>query len=83
MEKILAAVRIPAIEQMFDIWIPDKSLIGEVKILIGAAIEQLSNERYKMDAQAVLCSMDTGNPYPDNITVQEAGIRNGDAIMLI
>ena len=83
MNKVLATVRIPAIEQMYDIWIPKNGTIGEVKILIGAAIEHLSDGMYRMDAQAVLCSKDTGNPYPDNITVKGAGIRNGDDIMLI
>ena len=83
MDKVLVTVRISAIEKMYDIWVPLEGTIGEVKILIGVAVERLSNDRYCADSRAVLCSMETGMYYREEQTVKQSGIINGAALMLI
>ncbi len=83
MEKILVDVRVAALEQNYDVWIPTESKLGEIRLLVSAAIAELSGDSYQIEDEAALCSMDKNKVYPTNITVLQAGIEQGECLLLI
>lgn len=83
MEKILVDIRVAALEQNYDVWIPTESKLEEIRLLVSAAIAELSGNSYQIDEEAALCSLDKNRIYPINITVLQAGIEQGESLLLI
>lgn len=83
MEKILVDFRVAALEENYDVWIPIESTLEEIRLLVSAAIAELSGNSYQIEEEAALCSMDKNKVYPMNITVLQAGIEQGECLLLI
>lgn len=83
MEKILIQVRVPAINESYDMFIPRSLLVFEVLELMKKVVNILSKGRYEAGEGGVLCFADTGSIVNINLSVAELGIQNGSKLMLI
>ncbi|QCJ44174.1 methyltransferase [Bacillus sp. S3] len=83
MDKVLVEVFIPAANQTFDIFLPLKSKLHEVVLLVGNTLTELSQGYYTGTEQTVLCDRHTGEIFNINNTVEELGLKNGSKLMLL
>ncbi len=81
--KALVEVFVPAAAKKFDVYIPLEIKMSEAVRLVAAALSELSDNKYKATADAVLCDADTGIIYNINVEVAELGIKTGSRLMLI
>ena len=82
-KKALVEIYVPATGETYDVFIPYASKMGEVVLLIAAAINDLSQGKFEAKHDAVLCDADTGTIYSAGRTVSELNITNGSRLMLI
>lgn len=83
MHKILVEVYNPAAARSFDVFIPVKSKLYEVLMLLSNAVSELSQGYYKASEQTILCDRKTGNVLDLGRTVEELGLKNGAKLMLL
>ena len=83
MDKVLVEVFIPAANQTFDIFLPLKSKLHEVVLLLANTMTELSQGYFIGTEHTVLCSRNTGEIYNINTTVEELGFKNGTKLMLL
>ena len=85
MEKVLVEIFVPAANRSFDVFIPQTSKMNEVVILVSKTLSNLSNGKYRSeaDASAILCDAESGNILNINSSVYELKIKNGSKLMLI
>ncbi len=81
-EKVLVAIQVPAINEVYDIFLPLYSQIYEVLELIKRAVNLLSQGLYKADEGGILCDA-AGEILNINMSVDELEIHNGSKLMLI
>lgn len=83
MDKILISVKVPAMDESYDIFIPPESPMYEVKDLIQKAVNSLSHSQYIAGKNSILCFGNSGGIININLSVRELGIRNGSQLILI
>lgn len=83
MTKYLVDIYIPAAGRHLDAFLPANKQIGEATLLLVSAVEPLVGGSYKGTKEAMLLNADSGLPYEQTITVEEAGIRNASRLILI
>ncbi|MFJ7729559.1 methyltransferase [Neobacillus sp. NPDC097160] len=83
MDKVLVEVFIPAANQTFDIFLPLKSPLHEVVLLLANTVTELSQGYFTGTEHTVLCKRSTGEIYNINATVEELGFKNGAKLMLL
>jgi hypothetical protein len=83
MNKVLVDVFVPAANAHYDIYIPLESRMSEVSVLIAGSISDISEGKYKTNAEAVICNAQTGDIFNINLSVAELGITNGSKLILI
>jgi hypothetical protein len=57
--------------------------MSEVKLLVTAALSELTDGKFKPDGNTILCDAQSGDVYDINMVVSELGIKNGSKLMLI
>lgn len=83
MEKVLVNVYVPVLRTSYDIFVPMRSKIHEITVLINRAITELSEGLFISDAKTTLCMRETGDIINVNLSVFEAGFVNGTKLILI
>lgn len=83
MNKLLIKVYVPALEDDFDIFIPDDLQLNEVISFISKAVEQYSEGQYRSNSKEILCEKESGNILDINYSAYELGIYNGSKLVLI
>ena len=83
MDKILIEMYVPAINQSYDIFIPQGSQMFQVLELVKKAVAELSAGRFVPTEETTFCYRETGSIVNINMTVLELGISNGSKLMLI
>ncbi len=83
MEKVLVEISVPAIDNSFDVFIPQKNKVSDVVLLVSRMVSELSEERFKPNSSTLLCDARTGDILDINLSVYEQEIRNGSKLMLI
>ncbi|ETI69498.1 hypothetical protein [Neobacillus vireti] len=83
MDKVLVEVFIPAANQSFDTFLPLKSPLHEVVLLLANTMTELSQGYFTGTEQTILCSRYTGEIFNINSTVEELGFKNGTKLMLL
>lgn len=80
--KILVTIKVPMIEDEFDVFIPvykyAKSAIG----LVVKSVNELSEGHYPIKDNAVILK-DNGDVLVQNLTIKENNIKNGDRLILL
>lgn len=80
--KILITVKVPLLEEEYDIFVPVSKKIDALKFLLVKAINELTNGDYPIKTNIILLS-ENGDMFANNLTVKDSNIKNGDKIILI
>ncbi len=83
MDKVLVSVKVPVMDESYDIFIPPSSPMYEVQELIKKAVSTLSHGQFIAGKNSVLCFGNSGGIVNINLSVRELGIRNGSRLILI
>ena len=82
MTKYLVDIYIPAAGQHLAAFLPANKEIGEIIQLLVSASATLVGGSYKGGPDTMLLSAETGSPYDNTLTVEEADIRNATRLIL-
>lgn len=82
MDRILIELYIPAVGQVYDVFIPLSSKTHEILFLISETVKDLTDGRYLPTQDTALCS-DNGKILNINMSISEHGLKNGSKLMLI
>lgn len=83
MNKILVKLYVPSIEQQYDIWLPLNRRIHNVIFLLSRLINEFCEGCYTPQEMPILYDKITARQFDINLTIKEAGIRNGAELILI
>ena len=81
--KVQVQLYIPATGKMYDILLPKMLSVAQAAELLASFFAGTSGGAYLPDRDAVLCSMETGQVYHVNSSVEELHLKNGSRLMLI
>ena len=81
-DRVLTEIYVPAIGRSFDIWMPSKSSMREVTILVSRLVGELSDGQFRGTDDTVLADRVTGKIFDGSFTIESLGIRNGSRLML-
>ena len=82
MKKYLVDLYLPSAGKHFDVYLPTGKQIGEVIQLLVSIAESLYGGSYKGTNDALLLNAYNGEPYNQNDSVYDAGIRNSSKLIL-
>lgn len=83
MAKLLIEIFVPASNQTFDVWIPEKSKLHEVTFLLASTMSELSHGSFLATDKAVLCERNSGEVLNINLSMEELGMIHGSKLMLL
>ena len=83
MNKVQVQLYIPATGTSYDILLPRTISVAQATSLLASFFKETSERAYIADANTTLCSMDTGNIYSANMSVEDLHLKNGSKLMLI
>ncbi len=83
MNKVLVVLYIPIIEMRYDVYIPINKKIEQIIILLGNALNELTDGGFILQNNTILINKETGNIYDNNQYVKNAEIKNGTELVLI
>ena len=81
--KILVELEIPALEQVYDVWIPDDLMISQVIRQLAAGMQSLSDEEYVSSGAECLCRRKGSQLLKPSLSLRDYEIRSGDHLLLI
>ena len=83
MDKILIFLEVPSISEKYEVSVPIHLKVKDVSTLLIRAVSELSERAYFGSDQALLCIKEYNSALPENSTISELGIKNGDHLVLI
>lgn len=83
MNRIILEVYLPVVLHTFDVQVPAGTKLTQVVRLTTEALGRLTGAFFYADDQALLCDRESGEILDINMTVWDAGLRNGSRLMLI
>ena len=81
--KVLVKLRVPEIDQEYDLYLPVNKKIGNILILLNKAINELTNDSFKISNSNTLFNCFTGERYKVDSLLFETDIRNGANLVLL
>lgn len=83
MNKILVSVKVPTIEEEYDLFIPIGEKMSEILLLIQKSINELSDGYYVVNENANLYDSINGKVINKNNIVKFSGLKNGSKVILL
>lgn len=83
MNKMLVNIKVPALDESYDFWLPITKKIYRIILLLVKIINQESGGYYKPTTMPLLYDKITMKEYDINLTVKDNGIKNGAELILI
>ena len=81
--KILVNVKIPAINNEYDMLIPDFEKIGTIIGLLNDIAAEMSGNQYAASGEEVLCHLENNVVLENDYTLKDYDVKNGDTLLLI
>lgn len=81
--KALVQIKVPAIGEIFDVYIPLDCTMYKVNELIKKSIEFLTKDRYIPDSTTCLVDEHSGTIFNMNGCIADLGIKNGTNLILM
>lgn len=81
--KILVEIRIPHLDETYNIYLPLNKNVANVIVLIAKAIREMKNNDNINFDNCKLYNYDTGLAFPPNTIIRESIIRNGSILILL
>lgn len=84
MGKILIALKVPAIEEKYDLFIPDFLTVGECIVLLAKAVTDMTQNRYVYSGKEVLLYHCREGYIILNkkYTIADYGLKNGESLYI-
>ena len=82
MDHILISLYVPALEEAFDVMVPDFMPVGDVIRLLGQALAELSYGNYVISGNELLCAVDRNQLLLEDYSLSAYGVGNGDRLMI-
>lgn len=83
MDKILIELYLPAINRVFDIYIPPTCKLHQLEALLAGVLMELSDGQFVPSGDMVLCDRLSGQTLDINSSALELNLCNGSRLMLI
>lgn len=83
MDKVFVKLYVPALEEIYDVWIPSHKRIGNIIYLLIKAINELNDGGYMPTRMPALYDKLTAEEYDIDLSVKESTIRSGTELILI
>ncbi|MCD8098793.1 MAG: hypothetical protein LUE31_12410 [Lachnospiraceae bacterium] len=83
MNKVMVKLCIPVTGESYDLLLPRTLSVSQATKLIASFFVGMTGGAYIPDEDAVLCSMEDGNIYNVNSSVEDLHLQNGSRLMLI
>ena len=83
MNRVLIMLYVPALEKVYDVWIPAHRRVHSIIKLLVKAVNELNDGSFVTNGMPLLYNKMTGNPYDINLTIKETDIRSGTEVVLI
>ncbi len=83
MDKVFVKLYVPALEEIYDVWIPSHKRIGNIIYLLIKAINELNDGGYMPTKMPALYDKLTAEEYDIDLSVKESTIRSGTELILI
>ncbi len=83
MDKVFVKLYVPALEEIYDVWIPSHKRIGNIIVLLIKAINELNDGCYMPTKMPSLYDKLTAEEYDIELSVKESTIRSGTELILI
>lgn len=81
--KVLVTVKIPEIDESYDVYLPVNRKIGNIITLLINSIKDLNEIEFEDNCNLFLYSSITGEKYDIDKLLYDTDIRNGSIIYLI
>lgn len=82
MEKLLITLKVPCVQQKYDVMIPDFLEIKEIVNLLSDAVSNLTQHMYVSSGKEVLCRDDPAMILNKEYTLRDYGIEHGECLYL-
>ena len=83
MNKILVSIYVPALEEIYDFWIPINKKVYRIILLLIKIINESSGGYYRPSTMPLLYDKLSAEPYDINKTIKDNDIKNGTELVLI
>lgn len=83
MGKILITLKVPSVEQKFDVLVPDFLPVKDVIPLMAEAVSELTKMMYVSSGAEVLCRDDPSEIFNGEYTLRDYGVADGEYLFLI
>lgn len=81
--KVLVKLRVPEIDKEFDIYLSVNKKIGNIILLLNKAINEMTEDQFKISNNNVLYNSFTGEKYDVDKLLIDTDIRNGSELVLL
>lgn len=81
MDKVLISLYVPAISELYDVYLPLYLPIKDIVELLRKGVKQISVNKYYSSNTEVLCHIQKGNILLEKKTLSEYHVKNGDKLM--
>ena len=82
-DKALVQVNVPAVGDIYDIYIPLDVTMYKVNKLVKRCVRYLAKDKYIPNDESCLINADSGVIYNQHLFVDELDIKNGTTLILI
>lgn len=82
MDKVLVNVTCAALGESHDVFVPKAVTVGQAGVLLGQAMEEVSNHRYIASGTELICADDGKRLLGRSSIFGACGIENGDRLIL-
>ncbi len=83
MEKLLISLIVPALEQRYDLFVPQDVPVRTLIEVMVNGVRDLSDEQYQSSGREMLMSARFDLPLQQDQTLSAYGIRDGETLILI
>lgn len=83
MDKILITLEVPALDQCFDVYIPNFLTIDELVPLLAQGLKEISEQLYTISGTELLCQCKTNKVMGNKYTLADYGVENGEHLLII
>lgn len=81
--KVLVEVKVPSIEEKYDVYLPVNKKIGNVIILLCKAVNDFTHGIYVGNTSVNLYNDHTGEKYDIDLLLRNTDITNGSVLVLM
>lgn len=82
-DKVLVEIIVPEIEETYNAFIPINKKVGHILFLVTKAINDMTNNSYKILNNNSLYNKVTGERYNLDLLIRDTNIRNGTQLVLL